>query len=298
MTATRIMWRGIVCLAILGLAALVSGCGWFGWNSSGFGIRTITGAVGTRAVGFNVDDTKDAISFRSSDISFWALESVEDIDRIYSNPTTEISDTIIALRYDLGDTNIQFENGKTVDTIVGEVPDFDLARSYNFIRIDIGFGFIGVEDDGVSVEHLYDAYGNELIIQDNDLVDTGINCNSIVLVDDTWVSTPFYCSREDEHLFDPADYALYGLTAEEAQVYGAILSRGRSDGTGLDINGAFFLPFTPDEFDPAEEVESVTIEFVWEMAGAFEPYADGYRMVDRTGNGLSLDFDVRIVINE
>lgn len=266
-----------------------------GSTDGGFGIRTITG-VSARA--FDAGDEGDAIEFRSSDISFWALETPDDIGRTHSNPVEGEEDPLVAVRYDLGNVTLRFESGGTIESRSEEIPEFDLGLRYNFIRIDIGAGFLDIYDDEVPAEHLYAADETELFVVDNDLVGPGLNCNSVILLDDTWVSTPVFIPRGETSLLDPGSYETLGLTQSEADIYRAILERGRGDGTLLDVHGALFMPFTPDEFEAGQEVESVTVEFVWDMVDAFVPYLDGYQMEDRTGNGLSLDFDVRIAINE
>jgi hypothetical protein len=301
---------GLFTVATVLFTGILVGCQWAPWatqdaenepafESGGFGIRTLTGSATASSIeALNVEATPNAMEFRSSDISFWALETPEDIDRAYSNPTDEIDNPILALQYDMGNVTIRFQDGEALEVNAGVVPEFELGRRYNMIRVDIGAGSLSLYVDDTDVEHLYDADGTELVVRDAEAVDTGLNANSVVLVDEDWVETPFFISRDEYESFEPTAYASYGLTESEAKIYDRILKRSDSNGGGLDLSGALFLPFTPQDFSTYEELESVVVEFVWSISEAFEPYLDGYRMLDTTGTGISLDFKVRLRVNE
>jgi len=249
----------------------------------------------------------DRVFFRSSDIEFWHIDTVADIESIVSAKhragSVDYSQNH-SLEYALGDAVESIVFMSSQDVIVGinrtdlntdweqNVAAFVAAgkTTINAIRLDIGSGMVVFEIAGETPE-VYTA----------DMGATnGINGNSIFFVDRAFLNRPILITRamEEQMLQESAaaDSLGLGLTASECALVEAIhySSSVYDTETPIDLNGALIVPMDPVEligFDPATEALDIVI--TWDMAEAVGVQDGYYVMEDRVGL-TCFDFDVSV----
>lgn len=297
------MYR-IRCAALALLAMAIGSCRPFGpeYSAPSFidtpgavvGLKTDGGggAASGRAIGLNGSDSNDSISFRSSHIEFWGVGTVDDIDNIYSGhyldewlePSTEIVNRSVEVN--LNDQTWTF-SAETEQIILAPDPVDSFPEVANLIRIDIGAGIISIVDDGTEIPSVRDANGNIMSVEDGGVF-TGLNCNSIVLVDREFLSRAAYISR------DGFDVDGLGLTATEEDVLSAIYQAGNEG--RIDVNGALFMPMDPIDLSGVGSISELLVDFRWSLDGSITHNGTNYVMEDRTGNGLCFDFQVTVTV--
>jgi len=277
-------------------------------------VRVSTLSLGRSVVGVSSGDSRlsaaslssgDRVFFRSSDIEFWHIDAVMDIESIVSAKHRSGSVDYTqghSLEYSLGDAVESIVFMPSQDVIVGinrtdlnavwaeNVAAFVAAgnTTINAIRLDIGSGMVTFEIAGETPE-VYSA----------DMGATnGINGNSIFFVDRALLDRPILITRamEEQMLWQDAtaDSLGLGLTTSEAALVEAIhhSSSTYDTETPIDLNGALIVPMDPVDltgFDPA--AETLDIAITWDMADAVHVQDGCYVMEDRVGL-TCFDFDV------
>lgn len=262
---------------------------------------TETASTATRAPGLNAEDAADSLTFRSSDIEFWGIETIDDIDNIYS--TTAIRDdradvnteiVNVSVQADLGDLHWTFSPNVT-DLHFGAGTVVEFPQVVNLIRIDIGAGIMFIEDDGVEIDELYDANGNLMQVVDGGEF-VGLNCNSIMLIDKSILPEAIYISREvslgDNWFWLDED----DLVRDDLAAVYKLMERGESQ--NIDMDHALFVPLEPIDLSSYSNITEIIVTFSWNIDAAIERVDGQYVMADRTGNGICLDFNVGLSATE
>ena len=249
----------------------------------------------------------DRVFFRSSDIEFWHIDDVAEIESIVSakhrSGSVDYSQNH-SLEYALGDEVESIVFMPSQDVTVG-INRTDLNADWahnvaafvaagktmiNMIRLDIGSGMVTFEIGGETPE-VYTA----------DMGATnGINGNSIFFVDRAFLNRPILITRtmEEQMLWQSAsaDSLGLGLTASECVLVESIhrSSSTYDTETPIDLNGALIVPMDPVDlvgFDTATETLDIVI--TWDMADAVVVQDGCYVMDDRVGL-TCFDFDVSV----
>jgi hypothetical protein len=245
----------------------------------------------------------DKVSFRSSDVEFWSIGSVSEIEDIssakYGQGTYATGES---LQYSLGDVmeSVVFSPDGVVykdlsgndGTWAAKVADFVAAgkTDINLMRLDIGDGRITFLVDGEVVD---------VNCPDGDI--SRINTNSIVFVDEQFLSAPAYISRSTAAKIAAGTVTASGLgmsAADFGVVQAVILNNNYygTDDTYIDADGGLFIPMTPvdiSSYDPA--TDSLTVSLEWDIAGAIYTDGSAYYMTDRV-QGTCFDFSVELQI--
>lgn len=272
--------------------------------------------------GFEVQSTSpvtvDKVYFRSSDIEFWSIDAVSDIDDITSFKYFEIEQDQngieepdleqafrdgVSLEYNTGDTtqSFVFQPGEEVNNDVSNPdlnPDWG-ERLYHFreagnegislMRLDIGGGLVSFEIGGEEVSMTYE--GSD---------DSRIGANSILFVDESLLSTPVLVR---DHL--QQDVLNGVITASDLEVSEAdyqlvrtILSNSNvvDEESMIDVNGALMVPMTPIDltgFDPSTDAFEISVS--WDMTDIVrqDDSSNSYQATNRV-QGTPFDFEVGI----
>lgn len=266
-------------------------------NSAKVGLGTST-TNSTRSLGLLKDDTEDSLTFRSSNIDLWGIETIDDIDNIYAanyiahyeewgieGPGTEIINESVFI--ELYDMNWTFSS-ETSNIYASTDEITSLPKNINLIRIDIGAGYFDLEDDGVKIDQLYYSDGSECFIDYEGSKSTGINCNSIILVDNSLLSDSYLIPRGTTSVDDLI------IPDADKEFIGRLMNKGWQ----IDVDGALFIPLEPTELVNPESISQVNIDFSWEIENAITHDGEKYIMEDRTGSGLAFDFKVSLDIED
>lgn len=247
----------------------------------------------------------DRIFLRSSDIEFWQIESVAEIESIVSakHSAGEIDYAQNhSLEYALGDSVESVVFMPDRDVTVGidrsdlnpewadSVAAFVAAgkTGINAIRLDIGSGAVSFEIGG----ELRDVYTADRSATN------GINGNSMFFVDTAFLGRPILITRlmEEQMIWQgaSADSLGLGLSEEECTLVEAIHHSSNlvDTETPIDLNGALIVPMDPVDlsgFDPAAETLDIVIS--WNLADAVQVRDGVYVMDDRVGK-TCFDFAV------
>jgi hypothetical protein len=250
-------------------------------------------------------DVGDRIFFRSSDIEFWQIESVAEIESIVSakHHAGEIDYAQNhSLEYALGDSveSVVFMPDRDVTVGIDRTdlnPDWaDNVAAFvaagktgiNAIRLDIGSGAVSFEVEG-ELREVYTADRSAT---------NGINGNSMFFVDEAFLARPILITRlmEDQMISQGAraDSLGLGLSAEECTLVEAIHHSSNlvDNETPIDLNGALLVPMDPVDlsgFDPAAETLDIVIS--WNLADAVRIREGAYVMDDRVSK-TCFDFSV------
>ena len=254
-------------------------------------LQTTTTTAISRSAGLSKTDPGDSLSFRSSSIDFWGIQSNDDIDNLYTQTMIEMGagprNKVVneSVMVDLGDRTWTFSSSES--NIYLALENVTLFPTIvNLIRIDIGAGILDIYDDGVKIDKLFDIGGKEYTFDWDGETHMGLNCNSILLVDEKLLTVPYYAPRGCKGISDPL------LSDAEEFLVNKVL-----DQSGLmDVDGALFLPLNPVEILNPESVNEILIDFSWQIDGAIQYDGSRYVMADRTGNGIAFDFGVDIIL--
>jgi hypothetical protein len=258
----------------------------------------------------------DRIYFRSSDIEFWSITNVEDIDDIYSSNLNmmelrekegSINSRFGSLAYDLGDEmeSIAFALDGSAVTIFSEgsnpawsddVEKFinDGNVELNLIRLDVGNGKIGLMIDGE----------NQILRPIAQYDSTQLEANSIIFISTKFLSSTLYVTGETEEAISKGSVssADLGITDGEFDVVSRIHKSGYwfDEDTPIDVDGVLYIPFEPlniQFFNPEEE--HLVINLNWDIDDAvyYDEKNDQYVIQSKSGT-TPFDFEVSLSLED
>ena len=249
----------------------------------------------------------DKVYFRSSDIEFWSIESVSDINSIFSSKYGVVGSYAEgkSLEFNLGDSteSVVFTPFNDYSSVLGgglngnwqqNVTDFISAgnNSINLIRLDIGAGQINFIINGEVVD-MHTADGGD---------GNGVDANSIIFTTPNFLSKPLLVTRsmEQEIINGVLNAEDLNLSTDEYAFVQAIHQNANSFDyeTMIDVNGALYLPMSTIDilsFNPA--INHLKIMLSWDIAGAIHLRDNEYFM-DNRFNGRSHNFSLQAEIAE
>ena len=248
---------------------------------------TDTSSTSRALEGGEVDLSK--VYFRSSYITFYSIESLEDINTL---------DVDSGARIYFGDLeeSILFEEGKTVISELTSDFILDVVK-YNFIVIDAGDGiFHFVDNNGEFV-----AEGT--LKNSEDLDDDAFICRSIVLVDNTILNNSIYISNSVfENYFNNG---VLDITVDEAdqEIVETIIENSGDERLFLvdsitpERYDVLLIPVNPIDLSMYRAIQTIDFEFEWEMLGCIYLENDEYYMTSRVG-GSCFNFSISIEVEE
>ena len=232
----------------------------------------------------------DRMFFRSSDIEFWSVDSVEGIAEMASAGLPDAQDAesgsnvskTIAMP-DETETFV-FVPGKTFRFSSDGVPTFENA-TYNMIRVDVGGGAFTFVVDGQEVQPKTSQGGS-----------TG-GFNSVMLVDKSFLSAPLLVPGHELELIRAGDDSSLEIPEADRRTIELFAEHGwtsddNPDGD-IDLSGALFIPLEPAT---VADGDNVTVEFSWDMAESLYQQNGEWYMADRV-QGTCYDFSVKLVTN-
>lgn len=251
----------------------------------------------------------DRIYFRSSDIEFWQITGVGDLENIVSAKWAGTID------YSSGHS-LEYRLGDAIESIVF-VPDRDVVVGVNRTDLNSDWAarvaaFVGAGKTGVNAMRLdigsgavtFEIGGGTPEVFTADLSGSnGIDGNSIFFVDDAMLTRPILVNRRrhEEMTYNgaTAETLDLGLSSAECAIVDALhLASTRADQqTRLDLHGALYVPMDPVDltgFDPATETLDIVI--TWNLADAVHQTDGRYVMDDRVGC-TCFDFEVTVERN-
>jgi len=236
------------------------------------------------------------ISFRSSDIEFWATGGdFTDLRSLkYDEWDGEVPGANLSTEIGLSDSedNVVFMPNmvKLSDYVM---PVFDKSLVYDVARMDIGNGTINFTMDG-----------NVLNVSSPTLATGSIDANSIVFIDRAVLNNVVYVSRPEAEIIisDYLDGGLNGTYAfgvDTDFILDFIIANagmGAIDDTYMDIDGAMFVPFDPVDFTGKSNANKVKIKLEWDLDTIFTAGSAGTYTLKETAVGTPYDFSVSIEI--
>ncbi|MBB6481483.1 hypothetical protein [Spirochaeta isovalerica] len=254
---------------------LLSGCNISDNSDSGLFSSGQTTDASARVADVNLNGIK--VSFRSSDIEFWASEG--DFTNLLSlkysdgqdhdqnlDPDME-SQMNVSLEIGLSDStdNVVFmpNNIHFDDFIV--FPDFK-EKIYDIVRIDIGSGAMTFSKD------------NSNIYIDNNSI-ARLDCNSIVLIDRDRLNEIEYVPRGGS----PDNLFLTNLYDSNSNNI-------------VDVDGALFIPFDPIDLRDIGEIQSFKFKIEWDMDDIFTKLENGIYTLNNNADGTPFDFSFSIEV--
>ena len=242
------------------------------------------------------------ISFRSSDIEFWA--SGGDFTNLMSTLYGSRAGANVSVSIELSDTadNIVFMP-EQVEISSYVMPAFDTSRIYDVARMDIGAGNINYRMNGSSIN----IDDNSSVLSSNG----SLNANSIVFINRSVLNNVVYISRTTagEILGDAMDGAIdstdydFGIDTDFIVKFVADNTADWIDGnlTGtdnafMDVDGALFVPFDPIEFSGLTEAGGVKLSLEWDLDNVFTSVdpGTGIYTLDNSADGTPFNFNVTI----
>jgi hypothetical protein len=233
----------------------------------------------------SLTEADSRVSFRSSDIEFWSVDDISDV--------TEMRSAKYGLRS--GNVSLEIELPEAAETFAfapgtinnfdgGDVA-FDLTERYNIIRIDIGDGRITFVENGFEV------------LPENTITSEvgGVNTNSIVLVDNKFLSEPQYLSRDIYRQMQTNNYDWeVGPISETDQPFVEALSSIMGSSI-VDMDGGLLLPFQPVDFSEYADITGVTVDFLWDITDAIYESEGTWYFTDRV-LGTPFDFQIQLIV--
>lgn len=232
----------------------------------------------------SLETTDSKVYFRSSDIEFWSVDSIEGISDIVSAKYFRFGNNSIEMNLPDEEETIVFipEESNVFDA--GNI-NFNTSSRYNIIRIDIGGGYISFIENRREINPQNTITGEE----------SSINANSIVLIDSAYLSTPVYISRDTyqdmkDNNYDWNEGDILAIDQPLVKALYPIMGA-----TIVDMDGGLLIPFDPIDFGDYEAVSSVTIDFVWDMTDAVYESDGEWFYTDRV-LGTPFDFQVKLIV--
>jgi len=240
------------------------------------------------------------ISFRSSDIEFWA--SGGDFTNLMSTLYGSRAGANVSVSIELSDTadNIVFMP-EQVEISSYVMPAFDTSRIYDVARMDIGAGNINYRMNGSSIN----IDDNSSVLSSNG----SLNANSIVFINRSVLNNVVYISRTTagEILGDAMDGAIdstdydFGIDTDFIVNFVADNTADWIDGnlTGtdnafMDVDGALFVPFDPIEFSGLTDAGGVKLSLEWNLDNVFTSVDSSTYTLDNSADGTPFNFNVTI----
>lgn len=256
-------------------------------------------------------DIDSKVFFRSSDVEFWSIDSISDIENIYSS------------KYDIGNgTPNDYASGQSLEYYLGDSLEsvvfspysdntqelgsglnaYWQARTENFIasgsteinmiRLDVGSGAVTFIINGEE-KSLQTASGSSL---------NGIDANSIIFIDRQYLSNPVLVERSDEAGLNSGTLTAEDLDVDQDTFNLLQLVHQQSNTvdneTPLDVNGALYIPMTPivlNDFDPLSQ--HIALEISWPIANAIHERNGEYFADNRVGK-TPFNFDMILNIED
>ena len=220
--------------------------------------------------------TVDEIYFRSSHIEFWSIETINDVDNLYSvyeyNPLTEKSQLPASIYLPDIDKTFIFKPNKLVQFTRENDISFE-NKKYNIIRFDIGAGEIS------------------FIINGNLISSPYLNCNSIVFVDKEFLTESIYVDRNLSELINIKDSTTGSLIVD------AITLQSHVYGGNIGVDGALFIPFIATDFSDYETILSVVVDISWNLNNLLSIDGESYFFTDRV-SGFPYNFEVILLVED
>jgi len=231
------------------------------------GVSADSSARGTSSNGLK-------LAFRSSDIEFWAAG--DNYTNLISTKFVSggVTDKNESIEISLSDTaeNVVFMPNKVHIERGYEMPNFDMNKVYNIVRMDIGSGQLTLTMNG-----------NPVNASNSTLSSTSLNANSIVLVDRNIMHEAHYISRLEMRNINDYNY----------NVDDDFIKEFNSNIGSIDVDGALFLPFDSIDFAGKNKAKNVHIRLKWNMDDIF----DMDNVLKGTADGTPYDFSVEVEIN-
>jgi hypothetical protein len=243
------------------------------------------------------------ISFRSSDIEFWATGGSFDNLRSlkYHQWSGEIAGANVSTEIGLSDTedNIIFMPNK-VKISDYDMPQFDRNLAYDVARMDIGSGNINFTMNGSTMD-----------VSNSTLGDGSLNANSIVFIDRNYLTSVVYVPRTDSSAilndyFDNGELnGSYDYGADTAFILDFVVENTATwidssltgkDDAYMDVDGALFVPFDPVDFTGKNDAKMVKISLEWDLNSIFTAESGGSYTLADTADGTPFNFDVSIEV--
>lgn len=161
------------------------------------------------------------------------------------------------------------------------MPVFEPDTTYNLIRIDIGGGAITFILNGQQID-VHNSLNGE---------SNGMNTNSVYLVDEAFLSQPYYISRDNQGYIQNDEPCPVDILQDDYPVIEHILKNNPANGGSMDGDGGLFIPYTPYDVSNLQEGETVSVNFAWDMANSIYLFNGTYYMTDRI-EGTCFDFNV------
>lgn len=237
------------------------------------------------------------VYFRSSDIEFWSIDAISDIDNLMSaayenwgSISANLQKSVNVELPDITETFIFKPDAKTEFQAVN-TPCFQY-RKYNLARLDLGGGNI-----------IFVINGNEITVDSSAGSGSQLNCNSIFFVDSAFLNTAVYIDRTEARAIEAGNSSGYAVI--DRIIRNSNYNSNFQDGM-IDVDGALFLTFDPIDFSNYENLENIAVDVTWDMENIIT-YNDNdtpadtsddsdFLMVDRVEN-TCFDFQIRININ-
>jgi hypothetical protein len=246
------------------------------------------------------------ISFRSSDIEFWAtggdfsnLRSLK-----YQNWYGEIPGANVSIEIGLSNSedNVVFMPNM-VKLSDYDMPEFDRNQIYDVARMDIGGGSIN-----------FTMNGSTMNVQSSVLSHNGaLNANSIIFIDRSHLSSIVYVPRTDmssilldffpdsslDNVYD------YGTPATTDFILDFVVNNAATwidseltgyDDAYMDVDGALFVPFDPVDFAGKFKATKVKIKLEWDLDTIFTSESEGNYALNNIAGGTPYDFNISIEI--
>ena len=222
-----------------------------------------------KAKGLEPPIVVDQIDFRSSQIEFWSIETIEDVDKLISAYYEGANSTYVDL-FDIDKTFI-FKPNELVQFTRENNVAFE-NKKYNIIRLDIGSGTINFTVNGNLISGPY------------------LNCNSIIFIDREFLTESVYVERIN------SEYETYISKEEEFKIVDTIIlnSDVYNNGT-IDVDGALFIPFEATDFSSYETISSVVVDISWNLNNLLSIDGESYFFTDRV-SGFPYDFEVILLV--
>lgn len=237
------------------------------------------------------------VSFRSSDIEFWATggDFTDLRSKKYEDWYGVVEGANVSTEIGLSDSedNVVFMPNK-VKLSEYDMPDFDRSLVYDVARMDIGSGNINFTMNGSVMDVTSPTLGNG-----------SLNANSIVFIDRDVLQNVVYISRDDANTI-LSDYQgdstfdnTYDYGADTQFILNFIVNNtgmGMIDDTYMDVDGALFVPFDPVDFTGNSQADKVKIKLEWDLDTVFTAESGGTYTLSDVAGGTPFNFNVSIEI--
>ena len=212
------------------------------------------------------------VSFRSSDIEFWASDgNFSNLASFKYFGTMENNEFNISSEINLSDTqdNVVFmpNNIKIGDDYT--LPSIDINAVYDVARLDIGGGGMNFSKDANSMSLSNDG---------------SLNCNSIIMINRENMTEIHYVPRP----------LMYDIRANNNADFGTdtnFLNDFVKSNDSMDMDGALFIPFDPVDIKGNGNISKVKIKVKWDMDDLFSAFENNVYTLKNDADGTPFDFE-------